>query len=457
MKIPVFTLSVVILLQISPCQLGNAEAKGRGDSTTAELAAEVRDQFLHAWDGYVKYAWGHDGLRPVSDTSYNWYDSPFYVTAVDGLDTMILMGLKEQADSARTLIDEHLSFDKDIYVKVFEINIRLLGGLLSSYQLTGDAKLLELAADLGKRLLPAFNSPTGMPYEYVNLRTGAARGKDSNPAEIGTLLVEFGTLSKLTGDDVFYAKAKNALIQVYNRRSAIGLVGSVIDVETGKWLNTDSHISAGIDSYYEYLLKSWPLFGDKDCERMWKTSIRAVNKYLADSTSSGFWYGHADMNTGKRTKTYFGALDAFFPAELALSGDLYRAERLENSCYKMWNLYGVEPDGIDYSTMKIVGPKYYLNPEIMESTYYLYHYTHNPAYLEMAKTFLRSLEKYCRTESGFAELQSVVTKEKMDVMETYFMAETLKYLYLTFAPPDVLDFQHVIFNTEAHPIRKTWR
>ena len=113
-----------------------------------------------------------------------------------------------------------MSFDQDIYVKNFEITIRMLGGLLSSYQLTGDKRLLALADDLGKRLLPAFNSPTGLPYVYVNLKTGAVRGVETNPAEAGTLLLEFGTLSKLTGKPVYYDKAKRALVEVYNRRSA---------------------------------------------------------------------------------------------------------------------------------------------------------------------------------------------------------------------------------------------
>src|SRR6202167_227148 len=101
----------------------------------------------------------------------------------------------------------------------------MLGGLLSSYQLTHDPRLLALAQDLGNRLLPAFNSPTGMPYVNVNLKTGATRGEDTNPAEIGTLLLEFGTLSKLTHKPIYYEKARRAMVELYNRRSAIGLFG----------------------------------------------------------------------------------------------------------------------------------------------------------------------------------------------------------------------------------------
>jgi ER degradation enhancer, mannosidase alpha-like 2 len=262
-----------------------------------------------------QYAWGHDELKPAEQELSRLvrHIVGTLMTPVDALDTMLLMGLKNEAKEDRQLIDKQLSFDQDIYVKNFEITIRLLGGLLSSYQLSGDKRLLALADDLGERLLPAFNSPTGMPYVYVNLKTGMVRGVESNPAEIGSLLLEFGTLSKLTGKPVYYDKAKRALVEVYNRRSPIGLVGSSINVETGKWIDTTSHISGGIDSYYEYLLKCSILFGDKDCERMWKTSIAAVNKYVADETPKGLWYAQVSMNTGEKVSTHYGALDAFFP------------------------------------------------------------------------------------------------------------------------------------------------
>ena len=378
------------------------------------------------------------------------------MTPVDALDTMVLMGLKDEARKDRELIDKELSFDKDIYVKNFEITIRLLGGLLSSYQLTGDKRLLALADDLGTRLLPAFNSPTGMPYVFVNLKTGAVRGVESNPAEIGSLLLEFGTLSKLTGKPVYYDKAKRALVAVYDRRSPIGLVGSSINIETGKWLDTTSHISGGIDSYYEYLLKCWILFGDKDCENMWHTSIAALNKYVADDTPGGFWYAQVDMNTGARVSTDYGALDAFFPAVLALSGDIDRARRLQDSSYKMWTTFGIEPEEMDYKTMKVVYPGYELRPEIIESTYYLYYFTGDPEYLNMGQTYFNSLVKYCRTDVAFAALRNVETKEQRDDMESFFLAETLKYLYLIYAPKSTLDLHKVVFNTEAHPLQRTW-
>jgi Glycosyl hydrolase family 47 len=426
-----------------------------GPLDRAALAARVRAEFLHAWEGYRRYAWGHDELKPVSRTPKDWHAESLDMTPVDALDTLLLMGFREEAEKTKAFLVQNLSFDRDISVKNFEITIRILGGLLSAYQMTGDRRLLALAEDLGNRLLPAFDSPTGMPYMYVNLKTGRTSGAETNPAEIGTLILELGTLSHLTRRDVFYDKAKKALVQLYNRRSKIGLVGEGIDVETGEWTSRASHIGGGIDSYYEYLLKCERLFGDGECGRMWRESVRAANQYLADDGSNGLWYGEADMATGRRTSTTYGALHVFFPAVLALGGDLPRARRLQDSNLRMWNLHGIEPELLDYRALRVVRPGYPLRPEIMESAYYLYQYTKEPRYLEMGRTFFDGIVRYCRTDGGYTIVKSVVTKEKGDLMPSYFLAETLKYLYLLFAP-EALDFDSVVFNTEAHPLRRTW-
>lgn len=432
-------------------------AQNASEVDRKQMAERVKSEFMHAWNGYKQYAWGNDDLKPLSRSYKNWYPQTLLMTPVDSLDSLYLLGFKEEADKTRKYITDNLSFDKDIDVQNFEITIRLLGGLLSAYQMTNDPKLLALADDLGTRLLPVFDSPTGLPYKYVNLKTGKTRGAVTNPAETGTLLIEFGTLAKLTNKPVYYEKAKRALVETYKRRSPIGLVGTNINVETGVWTNTDSHVSAEIDSYYEYLLKCAILFDDADCKKMWQDSIAAINKYNADEVSGELWYGHADMNSGRRTATTYGALDAFFPAILALSGDLDRAKRLQESGYKMWTKHGIEPEEFDYRKMEVTGAGYPLRPEIVESTYYLHQYTNDEKYLQMGKTFFDDFVKYCKNDVGYASLKSVITKEKSDSMQSFLFAETFKYYYLLFAPAKTLDFKNVIFNTEAHPIRKTWK
>ena len=443
----------VALVALIALRVSAAETAAPIDAAeSARLAAEVKAEFLHAWSAYHRYAWGHDDLDPLSKKPHDWYARPLLMTPVDALDTLIIMGLRDEADAARELIVTKLDFDQDIYVKNFEITIRLLGGLLSGYQLSGDARLLAKAQDLGTRLLPAFDSQTGLPWVYVNLRTGKTREAKTNPAETGTLLLEFGTLSKLGGNPTFYAKAKRALVETWKRRSPIGLVGQEIDAETGQWTSTESHISGGIDSYYEYLWKCVRLFGDAECKSMWQTSIAAVNKYLADDVDGALWYGYADMRTGARTHTTFGALDAFFPALLASSGDLARAARLQDSAFAMWQVNGIEPEVYDYRSHAMPYKGYALRPEIVESTVYLHHYTHDPKYLAMGRTMFRDFVRWCRTDGGYAALSDVVTKAKKDRMESYVFAETFKYYYLLFAP-QALDFDAVTFNTEAHPLR----
>lgn len=419
----------------------------------ARMAERVETEFLHAWTGYKRYAWGHDALLPISKGARDWYGESLLMTPIDALDTLLVMGLDKEADEARELIATKLSFDRDLDVKHFEIVIRLLGGLLSSYQMTGDARLLALADDLGTRLLPAFDSPTGLPYVYVNLRTGKAHGNESNPAEAGTLLLEYGTLSRLTGKPVYYEKAKRALVETYKRRSPIGLVGERFDVTSGKWTRTETHIGARIDSYYEYLWKCWKLFGDRDCLAMWNDSIAAANRHLPEEVDGMLWYGHVDMATGARVSSEYGALDAFMPGLLAYSGDLDRAKRLQASSFAMWQVHGIEPETYDYRKRVVTGAAYPLRPEIVESTWYLYRTTADPAYRDMGRTLFDDFVKYTRTDAGFASLKSVVTKQKADDMESFVLAETFKYFYLLYAAPETLDPAQVVLNTEAHPLQ----
>src|SRR4051794_14573634 len=94
----------VILIEVKPFQAAQTEV----------YATEVRTEFLHAWNGYKKYAWGHDDLKPLSHSYHDWYAEPLLMTPVDALDTMILMGLKDEANSTREYIVKNLSFDKDI-------------------------------------------------------------------------------------------------------------------------------------------------------------------------------------------------------------------------------------------------------------------------------------------------------------------------------------------------------
>ncbi|MDR2448824.1 MAG: glycoside hydrolase family 47 protein [Prevotellaceae bacterium] len=424
-------------------------------SEKEQYAGRVKTAFLKGWNAYKTYAWGYDAVNPIAQTGHNWYSESLLMTPVDAFSTLCIMGLEKEKEEAKDIIFNRLNFDKDMNVQQFEIAIRMLGGLLSAYQLDGDARFLTLAEDLGARMLPVFDSPTGMPYRFVNLHTGAVSGETTCPCEIGSMLLEYGMLSRLTGNSEYYEKCKRGIVALFNRRAEkTGLVGSTIHVETGEWLDKEAHISGRIDAYYEYLLKGWLLFDDLELKHMWEVSKKGIDNYLADECATGFWYGHADMETGQRTKTWFGALDCFFGATLCLDNDLESATKLQTSIFNMWNMYGLEPEMIDYTTMKILSPQYIVRPEAIEATYYLWHFTKDERYYQMGKTMFESIEKYCQAENGYVQIKDVTTMEKWDALESFFFAETMKYCYLFFAPDNAFNLDKCVLNTEAHPFFK---
>ncbi len=407
------------------------------ENNNHQLAIRVRHDTKRSWDAYREYARGKDVLLPL-----------------DAFSTLALTGLTGDADQVVKYVADSVSFDKDFKAKVFEVNIRVLGGLLSMYQLSGDAQIMEKAVDFGNRLMPAFHSATGIPYYWVNLETGLVEGSRVNVAEAGTYLLEMGMLSYFTGDARYYQAAKRSSRAIFDRRSEIGLVGDVIDIETGEWINPSAHISAGTDSYYEYLYKGWLLFGDPELKEMWDTSIEAVLKYLPEEVDGRVWYGRVNMYTGERTSSVVTLWDAFMPALLAISGHLSEAADLQESWDWLWNKNGLEPMIYDYQSDSILNREYDLNPEIIESAWYLWELTGEERYMDMLKGYYADLMEFCSTDLAFTAIQDVETKEQRDYMATYFLAETLKYFYLAFADQDMYNLETVVFSTDAHPFLK---
>ena len=423
------------------------------DAQNAEMVQRIREAAQHAWNGYKKYATGFDDLKPLTKKGKNWYNSSLLMTPVDAYDTFILLGLDSAAAEAKQMILHDLNFNSDNEVQVFEITIRQLGALITAYENTGDKQFLVLANDLADRLMPAFNTPTGIPYRYVHLQTGIPRDSINNPAEVGTLMLEFGKLSKLTGNRRYYDIAKRAIMNVYKRKSKIGLVGERINALTGEWVGTESHISGYIDSYYEYLWKAWILFGDKDFKTAFETHNAAIKKYLLVPTANGTFMRHVDMTTGKQTATLYGALDAFYAGLCAYAGDIKTGAEIQKANYYMWTHYNMEPEEFDFAADKVTSGYYILRPENLESTWYLYHLTGKSEYLEMGKRMVTDILANCRTDEAFASIKDVRSLEKYNAMESFFFAETLKYAYLIFAPQTTIDLKKTVFNTEAHPLK----
>ena len=448
-------LIVILVLGILPFCQEPVNNESTAKKQESPLASEIKMETLRSWQSYKKYAWGHDVLAPLSKSSKDWYEKPLAISPIDAYSTLYLMGFEDEAVLIESYVVDSLDFDKDIDAKVFEINIRILGGLLSMYGLCENPRVLEKARDFADRMLPAFQTATGIPNYWVNLKTGVAHGDTVNVAEAATYTFEMGVLSYYTRDPKYYRAGKEATKAIYARRSEIGLIGDVIDVRTGDWVSDQSHICAGVDSYYEYLYKSYLLFGDPELGVMWKESLPALHKYLAEKVGGHLWYGRVDRRTGEPVSSVITLYDAFFPAILALSGDTTRAIELQKSWQWLWNQYGLEPMVYDYKKGTPNYPVYDLNPEIIESACYLFKITGDSSYYKMNEGFWEDIKKNCRTEVAFCSLENVMTMEKRDYMPTFFLAETLKYFYLTFSEyANGFRFEDYVFNTEAHPFRK---
>lgn len=439
------------LIMTLPAEKGLGQISRQVDNNS--LRNEITEACRHAWNGYLTYARGYDALKPISKTGKNWYHQSMLMTPLDAFDTFVLLGMKKEARTAKKMVLEGLSFNVDQEVQVFEVNIRILGGLITAYEISGCKRFRDLAVDLGRRLLPAFQSETGMPYRFVNLKTGKTRDPLSNPAEIGTYLLEFGKLTEMTGDSVFYQTAKKAAFEVFRGRSDLDLVGTIIDVNTGEWINKESQIGARIDSYYEYLYKAWLLFGDEDCLKAWEIHNRAIKTHLLTQVPSGWYFTRVDMRSGRETIPLYGALDAFYAGILALSGDTLTASGIQQGNFYMWTRFHMEPEEFNFRTDSVTDPAYPLRPENIESCFYLFRKTGNEKYREMGARMVGDILSECRTEAGYAAVKDVIGMTLTDSMESFFLAETLKYAFLLFAPEKQFELDKFVFNTEAHPFR----
>lgn len=467
MKLPL--LYLLLLSGIFACKSASKEQTADQDTTSQTKpdifkvyrAEEVKAEALRAWKAYKKYAWGYDVLLPLSKKGYNWYEESLGISPFDAYSTLAVMGFTEEVKEIEAYALSK-DWNQDVFVQVFEVNIRILGGLLAIYDHTQNPKILEKAIDFGNRLLPAFNSPTGIPYHSVNLKTGKTSGNKGkgkgnviNVAQAATYLFEFGILSYYAKDPKYYQAAKKATKAVFERKSKIGLPGDYIDVETGKWTNNWSYLQAGMDSYYEYMFKSNLLFPDPEVQKMWEYSLGKINQYYAEDYQGKRFYACVNMHSGEIVKRSMSLYDAFFPAIQALHGEVENAEKNMTTWDWLWDKYGLLPTRYLYEADSVEYANSELNPEIIESAYYLHEITKKPKYLKMINKYWQDMNKCCRNEVAFNAVEDVRTKKAKDYLATYFFAETLKYFYLAVVDKKIFDFKDYVFNTEAHPFKRS--
>ena len=454
--IPILTIVSCLFFACAKQTEQQVEQADMGYYTAADVQAEME----RCWQAYRTYAWGDDVLLPLSKGSFNWYEESLGISPFDAYSTLGVMGMDEEAQEVLEYALEK-DWDQDIYVQVFEVNIRILGGLLAMYDHSRDERVLAKAIDFGDRILPAFNSPSGLPYHSVNLKTGATagnrgegKGNNINVAQAATYLVEFGILSYYAKDPTYYQAAKRASKYIYDHRSALGLPGDQVDVETGDWTNNWTHLQAGVDSYYEYLYKASILFGDEELKHMWDTSLIAINTHLTDELEGRLYYTIVDMHTGEVKKRSVSLYDAFFPAMQALSGNMEAAEANQASWDWLWNQYGLLPTRYNYGADTVEYGNSELNPEIIESAYYLHQLTGEEKYQIMLNNYWIDLNTCCRDSIAFHAIHDVRSMKPRDYLATYFFAETLKYFYLAAAGDEPFSLEEVVFNTEAHPFMR---
>ncbi|KAJ3145802.1 alpha mannosidase-like protein [Geranomyces variabilis] len=467
-------LLLLLVLVMAALQTSTVDAAGMTRERRLQLRDKVKEQFDHGYDNYLTHAFPHDELNPVTCTGRSRDNNPdnwnvndvlgnFSLTLIDSLDAHAIMNDSKKFEDAVRLVIRHVNFDLDSRVQVFEVTIRVLGALLSAHTLAVHPtigfqipwyadELLTLARDLGDRLMPAFNTPTGIPWPRVNLRTGVLpyEAVSTCSAGAGTLVLEFGLLSRLTGDPKYEAAAKRALMSIWERRSALDLIGNTINVLDGKWINELAGIGAGIDSFYEYLFKAYVLFGETEYANAWDVAYQGLIKHVRDER--GLLYKTINMDTGALATTWMDSLAAFFPGLQVLAGDLKNAAALHQLYFAIWTRYSALPERFDFNTRAPAISSYPLRPELIESTYMLYQATRDPWYLEVGERFLNDFEKMARVRCGFASLADVEAGTHDDRMESFFLSETLKYLYLLFDDDNFVHTLHDnhVFTTEGH-------
>ncbi|KAM8874486.1 ER degradation-enhancing alpha-mannosidase-like protein 3 isoform 2-T2 [Spinachia spinachia] len=457
------------------CGLGRAMSR----EEKSKLRNQVVEMFDHAYQNYMDHAYPADELMPLTcrgrvrglEPSRGDVDDAlgkFSLTLIDTLDTLVLLNKTTEFDVAVRRVLTDVRLDNDIVVSVFETNIRVLGGLLGGHSMAVmlrdggqhmqwyQDELLHMAKDLGLRLLPAFNTSSGLPYPRVNLKFGV-RGPetrtgietDTCTACAGTMILEFAALSRFTGDPVFEAHARRALDFLWEKRQRhSNLVGTTINIHSGEWVRRDSGVGAGIDSYYEYLLKAYILLGDDLFLQRFNIHYASIMKYISQPPLLLDVHIHKPLLPAR---TWMDALLAFFPGLQVLKGDIRPAIETHEMLYQVTKKHNFLPEAFT-TDFRVHWAQHPLRPEFAESTYFLYKATGDPYYLEAGRTILDNLNRFARVPCGFAAMKDVRTGSHEDRMDSFFLAEMFKYLFLLFADAEDLTFdvEDYIFTTEAH-------
>ncbi|KAI5779124.1 glycoside hydrolase [Geopyxis carbonaria] len=467
----------------------------------------IKEAFLHSWAGYKKYAWGSDELLSVSNTGGNSRNG-WGASIADALTTAILMELDD-------VVMEQLEFLSTVdftttatEVSLFETTIRYLGGLISGYDLLKgpyakrfankerSADLIEALRDqavvLADRLAFAFDTPSGVPYNNLNFATNSSGDTTNGVATTGTLVMEWVRLSDITGDPKYAAMAEKAESYLLDPKPALGepypgMLGTNINIKTGLFVDSSGGWSGGTDSFYEYLIKMWIYDSTRfsTYKDRWITAVESTIEYLLyNPTTAPATTFVSQYRNSQTLSLNQGHLTCFIGGNLMLGGQLLNRGdikaagiALTSGCHDTYtaSTTGIGPEGWSFDPNNVPTNQaaffaehgyyttawyYDLRPEVIESYYHGWRLTGEEKYRDWAWTAFKAINVTCRTESGYTSVGNVSATdggEKWDFQESFWFAEVLKYLYITFTSETEVGVRRGknswVFNTEAHPFK----
>lgn len=424
------------------------------------IAQQVRNEFLHAWQGYRRFAWGYDEVKPVSGTGSNFFvpAHSFGLSIIEALDTLYVMELDDELHACVEWLRTHVDFDVDGNVQMFEAVIRMVAGFLSGYYATGERFMLGAARELTDRLLPCFTkSPSGAPYRYANLHTGDVSDPKSNLAEIGSNILEFGDLSRLTGDPKYLNASMRAYEAIIAKRSPLNLLGTNFDVERGEFIGKDDVApDEPADSFYEYLWGGWQMLGIAQCRDWYNLVTDPILAHSIVHMDGRLWFQTVDYTTGVPTgQTQLTELSAFYAELVSKGGRRDVGSAFYDSWTNVLDRYTLIPEVIDIKNLSIVDPAYAMRPEYVNSAFDLWFLTGDEKYRRTAYRYFQALRANCRVANGYTTLTDIRTRPMTpgDHFPAYSFSENFKYLYLMFADSKRFDPSTYYLNTEGKVLR----
>jgi len=457
---------------------------------------QVRKEFIHAWDSYCKYAWGKDVLLPISgsgeDDGYG-----MALTMVDNLDSLLIFDLPEQFNKAVDYVEKNLDIHKNkSKLQFFEVVIRILGGLISAYELAPHHPrfLIEIANEIAEVLIACYVDRSAVPHSWIDLSGQKPRCFNkvgtfkTTTAEAVTMLLEFTSLARHTGDEKYNDLVRGTLDFVFQQRHLNGLLSERINIRNGRFKDEANHgTGPGTDSAYEYIYKFWQysegldgFFVDRDEERdriwwQYMNFTAAIREHLTIARGQDRAFLR-ECVPGRRCHNIMWHLSCFYPGILAMGSSqekmrkedsaihLQQAKRIARTCIDMYRLAptGLAPElvvmsrtrkpAITAGTSKgSIG-----RPETVESLFYLWRVTGEEVWREEAWEIFKAIRRNMRVAKGYASLRDFrKATVHSDRMESFLPGETFKYLYLMFSDEETPMFplESFVFNTEAHPLR----